>query len=72
MYGSDIPEPFENFQQLREEYNVHQQIVTNLHEAGFKKPTPIQMQAVPVMLQVSCALFLPTQDFRCTCVLFTV
>ena len=53
VYGSDIPEPFEKFEQLREEYNMHQQIVTNLYEAGFKKPTPIQMQAVPVMLQVS-------------------
>ena len=53
VYGSDIPEPFEKFEELREEYNMHQQIVTNLYVAGFKKPTPIQMQAVPVMLQVS-------------------
>ena len=53
VYGSDAPEPVETFEQLREDYNVHQQIVTNLFNAGFRRPTPIQMQAVPVMLQVS-------------------
>ncbi|GCC24620.1 hypothetical protein chiPu_0003022 [Chiloscyllium punctatum] len=48
--GTDIPEPVATFEQLLQEYNVHPKIIQNIQEAGFQSPTPIQMQAIPVML----------------------
>ncbi|XP_043574843.1 probable ATP-dependent RNA helicase DDX52 [Chiloscyllium plagiosum] len=48
--GTDIPEPVATFEQLLQEYNVHTKIIQNIQEAGFQSPTPIQMQAIPVML----------------------
>ncbi|XP_020366333.1 probable ATP-dependent RNA helicase DDX52 [Rhincodon typus] len=48
--GTDIPEPIETFEQLLQEYNLHPKIIQNIQEAGFQMPTPIQMQAIPVML----------------------
>ncbi|XP_048413058.2 probable ATP-dependent RNA helicase DDX52 isoform X2 [Stegostoma tigrinum] len=48
--GTDIPEPIVTFEQLHQEYNLHPKIIQNIQEAGFQMPTPIQMQAIPVML----------------------
>ncbi|XP_043910517.1 probable ATP-dependent RNA helicase DDX52 [Protopterus annectens] len=50
VQGSDIPEPVATFQQLQEEYKVHPKIMENIKEAGFQLPTPVQMQAIPIML----------------------
>lgn len=51
VHGSDVPDPVETFQQLEDEYKMHHQISENLKAVGFSAPTPIQMQAVPVMMQ---------------------
>ncbi|XP_072909450.1 probable ATP-dependent RNA helicase DDX52 [Hemitrygon akajei] len=48
--GTDIPEPVATFEQLRQEYKVHPKIIQHMQEAGFQLPTPIQMQAIPIML----------------------
>ncbi|XP_060703871.1 probable ATP-dependent RNA helicase DDX52 [Hemiscyllium ocellatum] len=48
--GTDVPEPVATFEQLLQEYNVHPKIIQNIQKAGFQSPTPIQMQAIPVML----------------------
>ncbi|XP_030041422.1 putative ATP-dependent RNA helicase DDX52 isoform X3 [Microcaecilia unicolor] len=50
VQGTDIPEPVATFEQLGKEYNIHPRIMQNIQESGFRLPTPIQMQAVPVML----------------------
>ncbi|KAM4701736.1 putative ATP-dependent RNA helicase DDX52 [Discoglossus pictus] len=50
IHGTDIPEPIMKFEQLIEEYKIHPRVLQNLKDAGFKEPTPIQMQAIPVML----------------------
>ncbi|RXM92124.1 putative ATP-dependent RNA helicase DDX52 [Acipenser ruthenus] len=52
-HGSDVPDPVTSFEQLQEEYKIHPRIIHNIKEAGFQGPTPIQMQAIPVMLHVS-------------------
>ncbi len=52
IHGSDVPDPTETFQQMHDEYGLHKQILENLETAGFTKPTPVQIQAVPVMLHV--------------------
>ncbi|XP_064620528.1 probable ATP-dependent RNA helicase DDX52 [Lineus longissimus] len=49
-YGTDIPDPFAKFSQLEEEYHLHSRVVKNIGESGYDAPTPIQMQAIPVMM----------------------
>ncbi|KAM4794801.1 putative ATP-dependent RNA helicase DDX52 [Rhinophrynus dorsalis] len=49
-HGTDIPEPVATFEQLQQEYKIHPRIMQNIIDAGFRTPTPIQMQAIPVML----------------------
>uniref|UniRef100_UPI00398F2CD6 probable ATP-dependent RNA helicase DDX52 isoform X2 n=1 Tax=Pristiophorus japonicus TaxID=55135 RepID=UPI00398F2CD6 len=48
--GTDIPEPVATFEQLQQEYRVHPKVIQHIQEAGFQMPTPIQMQAIPIML----------------------
>uniref|UniRef100_A0A4W3IK76 Probable ATP-dependent RNA helicase DDX52 n=1 Tax=Callorhinchus milii TaxID=7868 RepID=A0A4W3IK76_CALMI len=50
VQGTDIPEPVSTFEQLQQEYKVHPKVIQHMQEAGFQTPTPIQMQAIPVML----------------------
>ncbi|KAG8451357.1 hypothetical protein GDO86_003531 [Hymenochirus boettgeri] len=50
VQGTDIPEPVVTFQQLQQEYKIQPKIMQNVQEAGFQAPTPIQMQAIPIML----------------------
>ena len=50
--GNNVPAPVETFQELTNRYNVSQTIINNLTSSGYTEPTPIQMQAIPIMLQV--------------------
>ncbi|XP_068011062.1 probable ATP-dependent RNA helicase DDX52 isoform X2 [Melanerpes formicivorus] len=50
VQGTDLPDPIATFEQLQKEYKVHPKIMENIQAAGFQVPTPIQMQAIPVML----------------------
>ncbi|XP_060079542.1 probable ATP-dependent RNA helicase DDX52 [Ylistrum balloti] len=49
-HGTDVPRVLETFDNLVDEYNVHPQLVQNIKAAGYDLPTPIQMQAIPIML----------------------
>lgn len=46
----DIPSPIETFESLAERYQMSQQLIDNLKNAGYVQPTPIQMQAIPLMM----------------------
>ncbi|CAA3002996.1 DEAD-box ATP-dependent RNA helicase 57 [Olea europaea subsp. europaea] len=48
--GSNIPSPLHNFAELRSRYICRSYLLRNLAELGFKEPTPIQRQAIPVLL----------------------
>ncbi|XP_048840541.1 probable ATP-dependent RNA helicase DDX52 [Brienomyrus brachyistius] len=48
--GTDLPDPMASFEELQEEYKLDPRIIQNLQAAGFQNPTPIQMQAIPLML----------------------
>ncbi|KAL8036168.1 hypothetical protein ABFS82_12G139100 [Erythranthe guttata] len=48
--GSNIPPPLQNFEELKSRYNCKSYILRNLTELGFKELTPIQRQAIPVLL----------------------
>uniref|UniRef100_A0A8D0L129 Probable ATP-dependent RNA helicase DDX52 n=1 Tax=Sphenodon punctatus TaxID=8508 RepID=A0A8D0L129_SPHPU len=50
IQGTDLPEPIATFEQLQEDYKIHPMIMQNIQAADFQLPTPIQMQAIPVML----------------------
>ncbi|XP_069729993.1 probable ATP-dependent RNA helicase DDX52 [Phaenicophaeus curvirostris] len=50
VQGTDLPDPIATFDQLQKEYKIHPKIMENVQAAGFQVPTPIQMQAIPVML----------------------
>ncbi|KAK7130807.1 hypothetical protein R3I94_016071 [Phoxinus phoxinus] len=50
VHGTDIPEPVTTFEELQKEYNLDPRVVQNIKTAGFQTPTPIQMQAIPLMM----------------------
>lgn len=64
VHGANPPDPIETFGQLVNEYSIPQQIVNNLITCGYKEPTPIQMQAIPIMSSVSiCNDTMETMSF---------
>ncbi|XP_037543329.1 probable ATP-dependent RNA helicase DDX52 [Nematolebias whitei] len=50
VHGSDVPDPVCTFEELQSEYHLHTRILQNLKDAGLNSPTPIQMQAIPLMM----------------------
>uniref|UniRef100_A0A673IMC5 ATP-dependent RNA helicase n=1 Tax=Sinocyclocheilus rhinocerous TaxID=307959 RepID=A0A673IMC5_9TELE len=48
--GIHIPDPVSTFEELQQEYDLDPRIIQNIKAAGFQTPTPIQMQAVPLMM----------------------
>lgn len=48
--GSNVPSPLQSFAELSSRYGCKSYILRNLTELGFKEPTPIQRQAIPVLL----------------------
>ncbi|XP_076464904.1 putative ATP-dependent RNA helicase DDX52 [Babylonia areolata] len=49
--GENVPDPVGQFEELQERYSIHRQLLANIGRAGFATPTPVQMQAVPVMME---------------------
>jgi len=46
--GTDIPEPLNDWSKLVEKFSVSEKVVANI---PFTSPTPIQMQAIPLLLE---------------------
>ncbi|TDG45613.1 hypothetical protein AWZ03_007983 [Drosophila navojoa] len=52
VLGKDVPAPIKLFDDLRSsEYKLLPRLLENLSSYGFAQPTPIQMQALPVLLK---------------------
>ncbi|XP_076334890.1 DExD-box helicase 52 isoform X1 [Tachypleus tridentatus] len=51
VWGADVPDPVASFDQLHSKYGVHQDILQNIQFLGYSTPTPIQMQAIPLMIE---------------------
>ncbi|CAG0914064.1 unnamed protein product [Notodromas monacha] len=49
--GTDVPPPIQSFTQLVSEYGMKDVLIKNAADVGYHVPTPIQMQAIPLMLQ---------------------
>jgi len=58
VYGTDIPNPFKSFDGLAKQYQLDHYLQRNILGSGFKKPTPIQMQAIPVILHVRMLFYM--------------
>ncbi|XP_059618720.1 LOW QUALITY PROTEIN: DEAD box protein 52 homolog [Phlebotomus argentipes] len=54
--GSGIPPPVDTFDEMAEKYSLRMNITNNLTICGYTDPTPIQMQAMPVMLSKKLSL----------------
>ena len=46
-----MPLPMDNFTKLIRKYSLHEGICKGLATMGLKQPTPIQMQAIPALLE---------------------
>lgn len=57
--GDDVPLPIASFQDLVSRFGLNKRLRTNLLEAEFVEPTPIQCEAIPISLQrrdvIACA-----------------
>ncbi|XP_032388693.1 putative ATP-dependent RNA helicase DDX52 isoform X2 [Etheostoma spectabile] len=50
VHGCDVPDPVCTFEELRSEYRLNPRVLQNLKDAGLNSPTPVQMQAIPLMM----------------------
>lgn len=50
VHGCDVPDPVCTFEELQTEYRLSSRVLQNLRDAGLTSPTPIQMQAIPLMM----------------------
>ncbi|KAJ3683852.1 hypothetical protein LUZ60_014079 [Juncus effusus] len=48
--GYNVPSPLESFNDLSSRFGCKSYLLENLNQLGFKEPTPIQRQAIPVLL----------------------
>ncbi|XP_051903301.1 probable ATP-dependent RNA helicase DDX52 [Hippocampus zosterae] len=51
VHGSDTPDPVCTFEELQSEYQLNPRLLENMRNAGLSTPTPIQMQAIPLIMQ---------------------
>ncbi|RHN48437.1 putative RNA helicase [Medicago truncatula] len=49
--GYNVPSPLQSFDELKTRYKCPSYLLWKLAELGFREPTPIQRQAIPVLLQ---------------------
>ncbi|KAL4510357.1 hypothetical protein ABPG72_008247 [Tetrahymena utriculariae] len=49
--GDNIPPLLTNFTKMQKKYGFNQKILDNMKKAGYEKPTPIQMQSVPIIME---------------------
>ncbi|KAL5059958.1 hypothetical protein RYX36_031562 [Vicia faba] len=49
--GYNVPSPLQSFDELKTSYKCPSYLLRNLAELGFREPTPIQQQAIPILLQ---------------------
>ncbi|KAF6155955.1 hypothetical protein GIB67_039286 [Kingdonia uniflora] len=59
--GNSVPSPLQSFEELSSRYSCKPYLLHNIAELGFKEPTPIQRQALSVLLSgQECFVCAPT------------
>lgn len=56
--GTHVPKLILEFDELKTNYQVSENLLNNMKTCGYIYPTPIQKQAIPVMLEVSYNCYL--------------
>lgn len=56
--GTHVPKLILEFDELRTNYQVSEKLLNNMKACGYMYPTPIQKQAIPVMLEVNYNCYL--------------
>lgn len=51
VFGKYIPAPLNNFEELNHLYGVDDNLLENMNMCNYKEPTPIQRQALPILLE---------------------
>lgn len=46
---ANVPEPVTDFDNMKSKYKISKKIIKNLVECGYKVPTAVQMQAIPIL-----------------------
>ena len=54
--GTNVPERADTFEELRNRYHIHSQLMVNLKRYGYDHPTGIQSSGCPILLEVSSSL----------------
>ncbi|KZT67658.1 P-loop containing nucleoside triphosphate hydrolase protein [Daedalea quercina L-15889] len=49
--GSNVPEHINSFQQLQEKYQIPYNLLSNLSQCGYKRPTGIQSHGIPILME---------------------
>ncbi|OQV20856.1 putative ATP-dependent RNA helicase DDX52 [Hypsibius exemplaris] len=49
--GTDVCQPVSAFEDLIARYDLDSRLAANIESVGYKAPTPIQMQAIPLLLE---------------------
>lgn len=55
--GKDVPGVAETFKSLQSRYDVGSLLLSNLEKSGYHQPTGIQAHGIPVLLEVSSAMY---------------
>ncbi|PKU77662.1 DEAD-box ATP-dependent RNA helicase 57 [Dendrobium catenatum] len=50
IFGYAVPSPLRNFDELKSRFGCKSHLLRNFFELKFKEPTPIQRQAIPILL----------------------
>lgn len=50
VIGEDLPDPIDSFETMQKIYRLDEVFMENLKKAHFSRPTPVQMQAIPLMM----------------------
>lgn len=53
--GKNVPEHVETFEALRGRYGLSSQLLQNLAQHGYKRPTGIQSYGIPILMEVGFA-----------------
>lgn len=51
VHGSQIPAPNTSFSEMAIHSDMKPTILRNIEASDWKEPTPIQMQAIPILLE---------------------
>lgn len=66
VIGEDLPDPIDSFETMQRIYHLDDVFMENLRKAQFTRPTPVQMQAIPLMMdkrELICCSFTGSGEF---------